>query len=709
MAISMNYQEIKNGLKTPESVAAAPFELLKGITDLLNTDNNESEDKCRELLCHALEHRESFGNYQSVLDGLARELGLFPYLSNDLESLSLSDTLAYEYHRPKASVDGIVFHREQAEMYRRLLAGENLILSAPTSFGKSKIIDFVIDSDKFSNIAVVVPTIALIDETRRRLMRFSSKFKIITQVSQEPAEKNIFIFTAERLISYEKLPHIDFFVIDEFYKIGAVDTDQKRVSALNQAFYRLSKGGGQFYLLGPCVHQIPDGVEGKFQCHFCQTNFATVASDLIPVKKANGRIQALTDLAKKLKGEPTIIYCKSPRSANDVAIELFKAFSLSFNKQNLDASKWMRDNFHNDWILAKCVEIGIGLHHGRLPRSLGQFVVRAFNNDKLDILVCTSTLIEGVNTKAKNVIIYDNTIARKKIDFFTFNNIKGRSGRMFEHFVGRVYLFNEQPEEYLPFVDFPVFSQKDSVPNSLLINLDEKDLTDNARASLASIINQEDLPIKIMRKHSCIEPENLLNLARHLKNSSTSEQQLLAWTGFPEWKQLCCVCELSWKHLLDNHGKKAGVSSGRQLAMKISQLRNTPDIRQRIDNELRGNYAANSPDEAIERVFEFDRNWATFEMPRILRAFSDVRAHVHNRSGDYYFFAGQLENLFRPVFQVALEEFGLPLQISDKIAPRIGKPDTLDEALDFIRKLPIDGLALSTFEYELLKDCKDNI
>ena len=29
-------------------------------------------------------------------------------------------------------------------------------------------------------------------------------------------------------------------------------------------------------------------------------------------------------------------------------------------------------------------------------------------------MVCTSTLIEGVNTKAKNVIVYDNKIAKKK-------------------------------------------------------------------------------------------------------------------------------------------------------------------------------------------------------------------------------------------------------------------------------------------------------
>jgi replicative superfamily II helicase len=42
--------------------------------------------------------------------------------------------------------DEIVFHRVQAEVYARLMEGENVVLSAPTSFGKSLIIDAVVAS-----------------------------------------------------------------------------------------------------------------------------------------------------------------------------------------------------------------------------------------------------------------------------------------------------------------------------------------------------------------------------------------------------------------------------------------------------------------------------------------------------------------------------------------------------------------------------------
>jgi hypothetical protein len=220
--MSMTPGELKNCLSSDEIIAKNPFLLLKELSQLFNSGE---ENLCRDLVLHALEHRDAFGKSEQILEGLVRELGLFPYI--DEEALSLTDSIAYEYHRPVNYDEQIVFHREQALVYRRLLGGDNIILSAPTSFGKSKVIDAIIASGKYKNIVVIVPTLALIDETRRRLARFSARYKVVTQVSQVPDNQNIFIFTAERANVYEKFPHIDFFVIDEFYKIGALNDDKK--------------------------------------------------------------------------------------------------------------------------------------------------------------------------------------------------------------------------------------------------------------------------------------------------------------------------------------------------------------------------------------------------------------------------------------------------------------------------------------------------
>lgn len=702
----MTFEELKRQLADPKIVARQPFALLKEMTRLFNTrsqGNSRLEDQCRDVVFRALENKASFASYKPILDGLVRELGLFPYM--DEAKLSLMDSIAYEYHRPLPFGEPMVFHREQAEIYRRLLGGDSIILSAPTSFGKSKVIDAIVASERYKNIVVVVPTIALIDETRRRLSRFSPAFKVVTQVSQIPGDRNIFVFTAERANVYEYFPRIDFFVIDEFYKIGAVAADQKRTVALNHAFYKLSKGGGQFYLLGPCVRQIPEGLEARFRCRFFPTTYATVASDLIQVKKTGSDLNTLCLLVRQLQGEPTLIFCKSPKSTNVVAKALLDAGVTEQTYDTNSAAAWIEKHFHPEWVLPCLLRRSIGIHHGRLPRSIGQYVVRAFNSGGIDVLICTSTLIEGVNTKAKNVIIFDNTIAKEKLDFFTFNNIKGRSGRMFEHFVGRVFLFHRPPEEELPFVDFPVFSQGADMPDSILLQLDEGDLSPESRTRLEPFTQQTDLPMDLLKIHLSIEPDNLLALARHLKTASTRQKALLAWSGYPRWENLKEVCELAWKHLLSGR-RQAGVVSGAQLAVKILKLNAIPDIRRRILDELEGQYAAPTVDEAVERVFEFERTWASFEMPRILRAFSDIRAHVVGGSGDYSFFAGKLENLFRPAFQVALEEFGVPLQLSDKLTQTLGGLETIDEALAAVKSLRVDSLDLDQFEQELMKECQ---
>lgn len=703
----MTFDELKAQLADKDLIARQPFALLKEMTRLFNSrssGNSRSEDQCRDVVFRALEHREAFAGYTTILDGLVRELGLFPYLEE--EPLSLMDSIAYEYHRPLTFGEPMVFHREQAEVYRRLLAGDNIILSAPTSFGKSRVIDAIIASRRYQNIVVVVPTIALIDETRRRLSRFSPEFKIVTQVSQSPGGRNIFVFTAERANVYTEFPHIDFFVIDEFYKIGAVAADQKRTVALNHAFYRLSKDGGQFYLLGPCVRQIPEGLEERFRCRFFPTNYATVASDIIRVKRSGSELKTLCELVKSLKGESTLIFCKSPKSTNEVANALLDAGVTEQTHDVDSAASWMEQHFHAEWILPRAIKQGIGIHHGRLPRSLGQFVVRTFNDGRISVLICTSTLIEGVNTKAKNVIIFDNTIAKEKLDFFTFNNIKGRSGRMFEHFVGRVFIFHEPPHEELPFVDFPVFTQNASMPDSILVQLDDDDLSPESRERLEPFTQQTDLPMDLLKLHSSIEPDSLLSLARYLQTASFKEKSLLSWTGYPKWENLRSVCVLAWEHLLSGRGQ-AGVFSGPQLALKISKLREIPDIRRRILDELApGKYAAGTVDEAVERVLEFERTWASFELPRILRAFSDIRSHVIGGKGDYSFFAGKLENLFRPSFQVALEEFGVPLQVSDKLAQTIQGLDSIDEALVAVKELRVDSLDLDQFEQELIEECQ---
>ena len=72
------------------------------------------------------------------------------------------------------NLDEVYFHEEQLEVVDKLLSDTSVILSAPTSFGKSLLIEEIISSEKYKNIAIIQPTLALLDETRKKLKKYGS-------------------------------------------------------------------------------------------------------------------------------------------------------------------------------------------------------------------------------------------------------------------------------------------------------------------------------------------------------------------------------------------------------------------------------------------------------------------------------------------------------------------------------------------------------
>jgi len=129
------------------------------------------------------------------------------------------------------------------------------VLSASTSSGKSLVIEEIVASEKFRKIVIVVPTLALIDETRRRLLRrFGERCAIITHPSQKAQADRItvYVLTQERVLSREDLADTQFFVIDEFYKMNlATEKESDRAIDLNLAFTSSPRSARNFTCSGP--------------------------------------------------------------------------------------------------------------------------------------------------------------------------------------------------------------------------------------------------------------------------------------------------------------------------------------------------------------------------------------------------------------------------------------------------------------------------
>lgn len=706
MAADMN-EGVLARVARADAIIADPFSVLRELSILINraAASGDYSAEAQQAILYALENGRHFGRMRSVLMGLVRATGLYPYLDEEL--LLQRDLLAYEAHRPLGIAD-VVFHKEQAEVYSRLVAGESVILSAPTSFGKSLIIDALIASNRYRNVVIVVPTIALIDETRRRIAsRFSRDYKLITHSSQARDEKNVFVMTQERVLDVEwKVGEVDLFVVDEFYKLDP-RRDSDRSMLLNQAFYSLVKTGAQFYMLGPSINGVGERFQEVYPSRFMSTSYATVVTEQVYVEsnKTNA-IEKLTDLCRTLT-EPTLIYCASPASARRVASALAGVIEASKEDATLEAAEWIAENYHPDWALVRALKHGIGIHHGKVPRSLSQYLVRAFNEGSVRYLVCTSTLIEGVNTKAKNVIIFDNRVATKKFDFFTFNNIRGRSGRMFEHFVGKVFVFNAPPQNDLPLVSVPLVEQGEDAPDSLLIQLDAAHLSDRSKQRIQELEAGASLSFDVLRGNTGIDPRSQMALADELRRNAAYYGGALDWRGFPEWSELEVACELIWKYFVAQ-GKMGGVYSGRQLAFRVDRLKKARSIKKLILKELA---AQDSPDAdaAVEDVLDFIRTWATFYFPRYLMALERIQAEVFRRraghNADYSAFSANIETMFSTAGLLALDEYGIPLQVAEQIADCLGRPNTVDEAVDALARLPAGKLSLlGGFERSLVEE-----
>ncbi len=558
------------------SLDGQEFSLLAGIAALKATGDNSRE--VQELVIRALDRADDFEDEMPLLMSLARGQGLFPYVDSIApEALPLADRIALEMNRPD-NLDGVVFHRVQTDVYRKLMAGENVILSAPTSFGKTVILDALIASGKYNNIVIIVPTIALIDELRRRLARFT-EFKLITHPGQTFGDRNLFVLTQERYLAVEDMPVPDFFFVDEFYKLddhnGRETLVNDRSELLNRAMYRLQKTGAQFYLAAPMIQSLSELLPTELRASLIVTNFSTVAADTIPVtaETEEDERRQIRRILSQIDG-PTLIFCRSPNRVRMVTQWLQEdAPAGGYGEGMQNTAKWLEDNISFRWSLPRNLRLGIGVHHGRLPRWLGPLIIKAFDAEDIGVLVCTNSLIEGVNTRAKNIIILDKTIGNAGYNYFTFANIRGRGGRMLKHFIGRIFMFNPPPVEVLPSIDIPGLSQSDGASDSLLLSIDEEDRSDKTRERLREVIEQPILSLETIRKNAGVGPADQIELAKYLATVHPSQLRDTLWTSpYPSYKELLPVVTLIWDYIAPRGRTNHLATSGTQLAYLVKHL-----------------------------------------------------------------------------------------------------------------------------------------
>lgn len=352
---------------------------------------------------------------------------------------------------------------------------------------------------------------------------------------------------------------------------------------------------------------------------------------------------------------------------------------------------WIDANFGPDWELSNVVRRGIAVHHGRIPRAVASHFVRMFNTGLLPILLCTSTLIEGVNTAAKSVLIYDRDIQRKSFDFFTFSNIKGRAGRLGQHQVGSVYLFHSPPAAQQMAVEPPLFSDLDDAPDELVVYLSDSDNSQRVDQRRDNIAARLGLGVAELRIASSVGIDDAAALKKAVDDAASQKARIF-WSGFPKYPDILAVCEVICSV---RSPRTFGVFSAKQLAFFVNQLRNSHSMTE-FFLWYSGRYRGSESTQ--DNIFKFLRS-CEYGLPQLF-AIIEVFAKKLDTTTNYALFTAQLPNWFRDSLLKNLDEQGVPIQIAERF---IQPNDNIDILIARLQSAAASGdTRLSKFEADWL-------
>lgn len=416
------------------------------------------------------------------------------YASNCPEQREVSlSTLASYFNEANLTRGGRILHRYQKNVLDMFVAGQSnrFILSAPTSFGKTFIVYEIIKKIRYKNVVLIFPTISLLSENFEKLISGLSDtfndYKIHTlSEDDEVAEKNIWIFTPERFLSFtdkHEFQQFDFVFIDEIYKIDNEFIIDKETTGENErdVAYRVAlsyacKKSNDLLLAGPYMNMenktsFANFVKDNKFIVINYNNIEIVNKTITDIKgkkeynidgiqielDENSKYSKVCDIAVRLTNpnENTIIYNNYKSGTERYAKEIISRLDQKEIYFKSDDPIYrifvehLENTYSSEWIVTKALKSGIGIHHGLVPKYIQKEIINLFNRGILLYLISTTTITEGVNTSAKNIVITSNKKGRKNLKPFDAKNIAGRAGRFLQHFSGRVIIVDNNFKEVL--------------------------------------------------------------------------------------------------------------------------------------------------------------------------------------------------------------------------------------------------------------------
>jgi helicase len=687
-------EQLLNKLKTDRFLSFEDFKLLLESTYTLlqeQIENSESYNLALSVICHVSEYLPNDLLLQELLSDCIISSRVFLYrdmLESKSTEFAKQESSHYEdFARAFYTLDtNTTLTRDQKKLFNYFQRYRRIVVSAPTSFGKSRIISEIINHNNYSNIAIILPTIALLAETFVRFRKdnkISQKYNLVNSLKQPLNDKNnILIFTPEKIdLFLDENPKfkVDFFAMDEIYKI---QDDGDRSKVFTNSLYRLSKSKASFYLIGPYFDKFSPEFLNKTEAQFFRFSAEIVQKDIIDltehepkemIRIGNVRIKngkAETNLRNILKetNEQALVYVGDKRGVESKAKLIANDLKYIDDKSGLIA--YLEATFSRDWSLVQCLKKGIAFHHAGIPKFIQTEIVDSFNSGDIKTIVCSPTLIEGVNTSAKQVIIYSDNKGKDLLTDFDVKNINGRAGRFLQHFLGRSIALTRLPknkEEKI--IEFSFFDK--DLDNDELAQVDKEDLKQGnliKRQKLEDDLKSQRIPLEIIKKNKFIPVENQIKFITHLR------QQIyyynLTNNGLPSREQYKTILNLIHTYLFaDKYKEDRKIPIWDLIYHSSGYIYHNITLKQLIEQQKGATI-----DTKIRTALDLLTRYFEFALPKYLTVFQNLfnfvceELNLNDRKTNLDLLVIKLEYGVTESHEIALKDAGLPTIIIRNIS-----------------------------------------
>lgn len=609
----------------------------------------------------------------------------------------------------------ILLTKEQKDLYDTFKEKRRLVVSAPTSFGKSRIVREIISHNSYESIMMVVPTNALLSETHFAFKQDENLkgYNLIYSTHSEPSsEPTIYIFTPEKFDVYtdENKVRFDFFIFDEVYKVDSVDN---RSSVFASCLYKAYRERCDYYLIGPYFNSFSkeflrrtNGYFEKYNTDIVQKKIINYFSDSridiegAELKSLKGKDPRLMQVLQSVSGQ-SIVYVGRKDSAETRANYIAGKRIKEIKNEALDELiEYIKRHISESWRLLECLIKGVAFHHAGVPKYIQSEIVDLFNSGVLDVIVCTPTLTEGVNTSAKNVIFYDTTKADVELSGFDVKNIVGRSGRFGHHFVGRaIFLEEHVAVEEIDEIRFPIFDDEFiTAEDNIQISLDDLNKSGlQQRDAIMDRVLREQIPLELLKKNKYIPFEKQIGLIQYLRREKHIGRNLAGLHSLPDKAQMSLIMELVHDQLFADSDKKESWTTGRLTKFVKFQIYHKPSLKVMI-----AEYNAVKEDTKIRNVLELIYRYFEFSLPKYLMAFERIFNFVYNGKISLALTITHLQYGSDKIQDILLVDAGVPRSIVNRVSESLNGVKDVNDIRKMFDRDPRILSGLSGIEMRML-------